>query len=292
MKNQDAEKTDDVFETLAADLEKSIQTTEKSDEPKDLAAVLTKAARDFLAKGSGSDLQAEADKRGTLLVAGKDPAESPKKSGDGYKDSSKYEARKGEKEECDDEDDDDKMPAFFKKKKKGKKAVKKASAEEVEETEDDDDQDAVDATEFMEGVEKSITFLMEQNKELSKGLACFGELLADLADPRKDKVLVSMAKAISFLVEGHKTLSKSVEGHSTLMKAISTMPGVPRVAGLQTVVTDADADAAAPQGKTLSKSQKDRLFQLAVQKKISHEEMKKAVQTGDATILEQFKGGA
>jgi len=289
---------DDVFETAAAELEASLAKDEKSsgeatDLGKAIVSSITSAVKDVLAKGKGAqktDLSAEADKRGTLVDSGKDPAESPKKSGQGYKDSSIYEARKGHDDDEDGDDDDGDMPSFFKKKKKkgmGKKKIMKSEDED----EDESDDDEVDATQFVEELGEAVDHLGKSIHRLEQGMAIFGELLSEMADPRKDKLMVNMAKAISHLVTENKDLKKSLVNNGTMMKAISQMPGVPRVAGLQAAFS-ATEESETPEsnGRTsLSKSQRDRLFQLAVAKKISIDDMKKAVSTGDASVLDSFK---
>jgi len=295
---------DDVFESAAADLEKSIQVETAAAasgevDANDAAAVLIKGIKNAmvdLAKGKGgptTDLKADADKRGTLTDSGKDPAESPKKSGEGYKDSRGYEARKGSKhsssgkKSSSGKHSSSGMPSFFKKKKKKHSSSGKvAKGSEHEE-------EAIDGTEFIEELGDAVDHINKSVMKLEEGLACFGELLATLADPRKDKVNIAMSKAIVHLVSENKEIKKSLASQNALMKAISQMPGVPRVAGLQTVVdTAADTAAAAAEkgdGKQLTKAQRDRIFQLAVHKKITTEEMNKAIKTGDASILDGFK---
>lgn len=291
------EHDNDVFESASQELEKSIQEDEKA-QPTDLGQQLiksvTNAVQDFLAKGKGgqpSELSAEKDKRGSLTESGKDPAESPKKSGKGYDDSTKYEARKGE--DMDDEDDEDDKPSFFKKKKKKKvKKMYKSYDEQDEDTSDEDESadEALDATEFVEELGDAVEHINKSVGRLEDGMAVFGELLAEMADPRRDKVLVSLAKAVSHLVQEQKEIKKSLVAHQTLVKAIAQMPGVPRVAGLQLVAQEAEAaSVGGAEPKQISQADKDRLFRAAVQKQISTEEMNKAIRTGDLSVLEKVK---
>lgn len=292
---------DDLLDTAAAELENSIKEDEQSAkvEPKDLGKAIVEgvqtAVKDFLAKGKGaqtSDLSAEKDKRGELTGSGKDPAESPKKSGQGYSDSSGYEARKGDDSDDDDDDSDD-VPAFFKKKKKGKK-VKKSDDVEDDSDEDSDDE-AYDATEFVEEMGDAVNHMNKSINRLEEGLAVFGELLAEVADARRDKLMVNMAKALTHIVEEQKEIKKSLVAHSTMMKSIAQLPGMPRVAGLfnQAQGTEEVTTSSEGAGTKLSKATHDRLWQMAVQRKITSEEMKKAIQMargGDDSFANELLG--
>lgn len=284
------------LEKLQADLEKSISKDEKPTADGDskeslekgLATHLMAAAKDFIAKASGavtSDLPAEKDKRGELTTSGKDPAESPVKSGQGYKDSSKYEARKGDDEDEDDEDDKDEMPSFFKK--KAKKKMKKSEDESEEEEEDSE----VDATEFLEQMGGAVDHLGKSVRELEEGMAVFGELLSEIADPRRDNLNATMAKALAHLVTEVKDIKKSLAAHESVMKSISTMPGAPRVAAMHVAATETETAPSAPaaRGMKLEKSMKDRLWRLTAERKISVDEYKHACATGDVSILDRVK---
>ena len=271
-----------VFEAAASQLEKSIKPdVQPSKEAESLKDVLLKAATDFLNKGKGgqgTDLEADKDKRGSLIEAGKDPAEHPVKSGQGYKDSSKYEARKGDDEDdMDDEDEDEKESMFKKKKKKMKKKMDKSGDE------DESEDEVVDATEFVEDLGDAVDHINKSVERLEAGMVAFGDLLVDMADPRREKLLVTMAKAISHVIEKQDKIEKSLSQFADLKKAMKE-PSAPKVAG-QTIVVEGTEN----KGSILKSEDKNRLFQLASKSKISMEEYKNAVKTGDISILDRFK---
>lgn len=271
-----------LLEEAKSALEKSIREDEVLDQGAEgLAKAVLNAAKDFLTKGKGTDLLAEEDKRGDLTTASADPAKTPKKSGQGYSDSSKYESRKGEdmdEEDEDEDEDEDKMPAFFKKKGK-KKAMKKSF--EVEEDEDGE----VDATELVEGIAEQLNYVTKSLHMIQEGLGIFGDVLCDQADPSKDRLLVELAKAVSHIVTEQKEMKKSLAEQVTLFKAIAHAPNSPRIAGFNNLM-----EGFAPEKSSqISKADHDALFQLAIKKSISTEEMKKAVRTGDVSILDKFR---
>ena len=283
----------DILESASRELEASIaddnQQVAHQDLGKSIVQAISDGVKSVLAKAGGptTDLPADKDKRGSLLEAGSDPAKSPKKSGKGYDDSSKYEARKGhdmgEEDEDGDEDDKD-MPAFFKKKGKKKmiKKMKKSYSDEELESEEGEESD-VDATEFMNDLGEAVEHLHKSVSSIEEGVAVFGELLAEMADTRRDKLLVNMAKGINLLITENKELKKSMNKHETMMKSISNLPGMPKVVGTHF----AAQEAATTEGESaqVSTADRDRLFQLAVAKKITTGEMQKAIRTGDMSVL-------
>ncbi len=251
-----------------------------------------------LVKGQTSDLSAEKDRRGALTGAADDPAKSPKKSGGDYPDSSKYEARKGHGKDDDDDDDDDKDGKlnFFKKKKS--KKVKKAEEEEEEEEElnSDPEADVVDATHFMKSVRAEIKDLRKTVQEISEGVAVFGELLTGVADPKKDKLLLTMSQAIGHVIKRQDAFEKSLEPIAKALK----VPGNPRAAGKQDdLLHKAKPAAEAGNGETttdeggeanpLTQTEKDRLFKACNLRQISSQEMQKAINTNDRSIFERIK---
>lgn len=302
MKRKGQMTDDDVLAKASQELEESItedQETEAQEEAeKDLGSAIVKAiktaAAPFLEKAQTSNLSAEKDRRGTLTESGSDPAASPKKSGKGYEDSSKYEARKGEDMDDDGDEDDDSS----KKKKKfpfGKMKKMKKSAE-LEDTDDSDDEDfddeeMYDATEVVAELGKNVTQINKSIDRLEEGMAVFGELLAEQADPRRDVLLTNLAKAVVHIVEQQKEMKKALTGVNDLMKAVATMPGVPKIAGLQMMVNKGDLAKSEGEdvNEELSKEDKDRLFQAAARKQISTAEMSKAMRTRDLSVLDKVK---
>ena len=285
------DQTKSTFEVAADDLEKSIkEDVENQELGKSLKDALLKTTTEFLAKGKGaitSDLSAEKDKRGELTGSSKDPAESPKKSGEGYKDSSIYEARKAAENDDDDNDDNDEddMPSFFKKKhKKSKKVVKKSIDEDELELEDDEDDSDMDATGFIEDLGEAVDGINKSISHLTEGVAVFGELVAEMADPRRDNMLVNMAKAITHLVDENKQIKKSLEAHNSLMKSMVNLPGMPKIAGNQELAKSVGAEAPV-QSAVLSKSVRDKLFAARMTGKLSAEDHQAALQSGDATEI-------
>lgn len=294
----------DLFEAAAADLEKAIQA-EEEETPPDGPEAIAKAVKDKLNEaveiattgklakaGPASDMSADKDRRGTLTSTKDDPAKTPKKSGQGYKDSSVHTAEKGDDEHCDDDD----TPAYFKKKgKKAKKAAKKAD-DEHNDDDDESSEDGLDADEFVEGMEKAIGDLRKGNRNLEEGLATFGELLSDMADPRKDKLLVTMAKGISHIVDRLGKLEKSVAEQGDLAKSIAKMPGMPRIAGLALAKSESaeTAQATGTEGRggmaeTITDGDRERLFKAVVEKRISKAEHGNALRTGDLKCLEKAR---
>jgi len=290
----------DLFEAAAADLEKAIRA-EEEETPVDGPEAIAKAVKSKLDEaveiartgklskaGPGSDESADKDRRGSLTSTKDDPAKTPKKSGQGYKDSSGYTSEKGSMSH-DDEDEDD-TPAYFKKKSK-----KKAKKSEEDYNDDEDGEDSLDADAFVEGMEKAIGDLRKGNRNLEDGLATFGELLSDMADPRKDKLLISIAKGISHIVDRLGKLEKSFGDQADMVKAVSRMPGVPRVAGLALAKAEAAESAVATgtEGRgvadALTDGDRERLFKAVIEKKISRSEHSAALRTGDLRCLEKAR---
>lgn len=293
---------DNIFTAATEELEKSIkeENAEKQipSETQDLGKAIVKGITDAVApllekahKGSPtSDLSAESDKRGTLLESGKDPAETPKKSGGGYGDSKSYTAEKASEDYNDDdmdEDDDDSKPSYFKKKKK--KAKKKFSKSEDwadDEDSDDDDDGVYDASEFIDGVSEAVDDLGKSSQRLEDGIAVFGELLAELADPRRDKLQIALAKSLTYLTEKVSKLEKSIQEGNDLMKAVSQLPGVPKIAGMHLMKSEGQVEGNSG-GIQVSKEDRDRLFKAACERRISTSEMKNAIATGDMSCLKK-----
>lgn len=294
---------DDVLAKASQELEASIaddQETEQQEETeKDLGKAIVKAIKDtaapFLAKAQTSTLSAEKDRRGSLTESGKDPAASPKKSGKGYEDSSVYEARKGEDMDDDGDDDEDDAPKKKAKKKfdfSKMKKMKKSVEVEEEDDSSDEDEEMLDATEVVAELHDNVESISKSVDRLEEGMAVFGELLAEQADPRRDVLLANLAKAVTHIITEQKEIKKSLSGVNDLMKAVSSMPGVPKIAGVQMVVNKNDLNKSEGESETdgvMSSEDKNRLFQAAVQGKISTTEMKKAIQTNDLTILQKIK---
>jgi hypothetical protein len=274
----------DRFDELSQELESSI-----SDAPASETDAVAKAKK----KGRNqSDLTADQVSGAgvdDIIDEDDDPAEKPVKSGGNYPDTKKY-IKKASKcaepdgdeddddEDDDDEDDDDeddKKPAFF-----GKKNVKKA----VSETEE------VDATEFMTNLGNAVDYLGGQvqtltksMKMLMKGQAIFGNIVADLADPRKDKLQETMAKALVFLVKENKDLKKSVINNNDLMKSVSKMPGVPFMAGM----VNPNTGETLQKGAELSKADADALQSAVLSNKITKSQWLQARHTGDLSCLKK-----
>lgn len=293
---------DDILEQATQDLEKSLAEDQQQEETEqNLGDAIVKAIKsvttEFLGKAQTTDLSADKDRRGSLTETSKDPATSPKKTGREYPDSSKYEARKGSDMDDDFEGDDEDDAPKGKGKKLSKYAMKmkkmkkmKKSQDEDRSYDDDDDvtEDMVDATEAVAAIGESTELIGKSLDRLEDGMSVFGELLGEMSDPKRDKILVNIAKGISFLVDQQKELNKSIREQNDLMKSIGQMPGVPRVAGLHQMVKT-DEVKKAEGGGVLKKGDKDRLFKAAVQGQISMEEFKEAQATGDASILEKVK---
>lgn len=307
----------DEFEKIAADLEKSIKIDETAaplsveaqellKDPANVRKALLLGAKE-LAKAKGAmptDLKQEkAVKDDEVTDTEADPAEHPVKSGKGYKDSRPYVGKMGKGEGCDDDDagdDEDDKPNFFGKK-KGKGKMDKGAKVKKSEADDGDD-DLVDVTEHMESMEKAVNFLIGENAELKKsmselteGTGIFGQVLHQIAenDPRRDNLIVNMAKAIAFVVGEIKDLRKGVSLTSDMMKAVTELPGAPRAAGLSLLKSDIDGAAAAGvigggnSGKSLSEGDRQRLWQAAMAKSITKDEYRTALATGDAGVLQK-----
>lgn len=278
---------EETFDELASQLEEQISKSEKTEEApvqeekseQGLLKALMTTAKDYLGKAQTSDLKAEKDRRGSLTESSDDPAKTPKKSGAGYEDSSKYEARKGHGKD-DDEDEDDDVPAFMKKKAK-KKAMKKSI--ETEDEESEDSEEVIDVTETVEELQKSVA-------RLEEGVAVFGDLLAEVADPRRDKAMATVMKSLSHIIEKQNKLEKSLGEVQPLMKALAQMPGAPKMVGVQAnLKKSVETTEGAETQTVLSKEDKDRLMKAAIEGKISTNEMKKAIATNDASLLEKIK---
>jgi hypothetical protein len=282
----------DRFDELSSELESSIAEEPTSENQADgLAKAVTDAARDYLEKAKGkkkgeknpSDLTAEEISNNTEeeIEADGDPAEHPKASGGAYPDVKKYVKKAAECDDDDEDDDDeDDKPDFFKKKGKVKKAV----------TEDEE----VDATEFMGELGEAVNYiggrlenLAKSMNLLMKGQAIFGNIVADLADPRKDKLQETMAKALVFLVKENKELKKAVSLNVDLMKAVQKMPGLPVVAGMINPAGSSEtADTVQKaQGPTASKADMDTLMKARLEGKITHAQWLQAKHTGDLSFL-------
>jgi len=238
---------------------------------------------------SDNTLDAKGRSGSQVIATEDDPAKSPKKSGQGYQDSSKI-VNKGDDDadDDDDDDDDDGMPAFFSRgKSKGKKKMKKS-----EQVVDDDDADegGVDATEFLEGMGDAVEYLGKSVRELRSGVATFGELLAELADPRRDRLLISLQKGLTAVIEKQNRLEKSLGEHTSLMKSISQLPGMPKVAGMAPAIAAVSQDqvqvSAQPDalGRIVTGDQRNALMKAKAEGKITHEEWKRG-RAGDATVL-------
>jgi hypothetical protein len=307
------DENDDILEKATQELEESMVEEEAQAETakgeQDLGKAIIKAVRNaaapFLSKAQTSDLSAEKDRRGSLTESNKDPATTPKSSSSGYPDSTRYEARKGEDldddgDEDGDEDEDDKKS---KRHKKGKKAnpfmskmkKMKKGHEDEEDSDDTDvegDDEMFDATEVVAELGENVAEINKSVDRLEEGMAVFGELLGEMADPRRDKLLVNLAKAVTHIISEQKEMKKSLSGVNDLMKAVSTMPGVPKIAGLQMIANKTDlakGEGDVEDRGELSQENKDRLFAAAVARKISTKEMSKAMQTHDLSILERVK---
>jgi len=276
----------DRFEQLSAELEQTINEPESEDEG--LQKAVVSAARDYLNKGkkkgrNPSDLSAD-DVSGDpedIIDPEDDPAEDPVHSGGKYPNVKKY-VKKAAKCDDDDEDDDDEddKPSFFKKKMK-----KSVQVEEDENTE-------VDATEFMESMGEAVgdlgARLSRMEKSLShmmKGQAIFGELVADLADPRRDALNETVAKAMTYLVRQNKELAKAIGTHADVMKSIQQMPGVPRVAGMVATQENKTDELVKSEKPEMTKADTDRLFKAVNGGQISMDQYRQAKATGDLSCL-------
>jgi len=278
------------FDELASELEQKLgQQKEETpasapaEEPKNdagLMKALMVAAKDYFGKAQSSDLKAEKDKRGSLIDSSDDPAKSPKKSGAGYPDSSKYEARKGHEDEDEDEEEEE-MPKHFKKKSHKKKMKK--SYDEVDENEEGEEgeDEVIDATEVLEDLQKSVQLIEE-------GMATFGELLTAMADPRREKNEALILKALTSIIDRQDKIEKSLAEVQPLVKAMSSLPGVPKAVQSMTLNKSETTEGTGEQSG-LSPEDKNRLFNAAVKGKISKSEMKKAIDTNDASILQKIK---
>jgi len=284
---------DNIFKAATDELDQMIATEENNEsqgkvEEQDLGKAIIKGITDAVApllnkaqKGAPtSDLSAEKDKRGTLTDSGKDPAETPKKSGGQYPDSKQYTSMKADDDYNDDDDDDDTPPKFFKKKKKNmKKMCKKSELLEDEE----DDMEEYDASEFIDGMGDAVEEIGKSCQRLEEGVAVFGELLAENADPNRDKLLVSLAKSMQFVIDKVTKIEKAYVQHSDLMKSIAQMPGMPKVAGMAL----AKSEDSQTENKRISAEDRNRLFKAAVSGQISQAEMKHAKETGDLSCLKK-----
>lgn len=298
----------DEFEQIAADLEKSIKTDETTElsaaevqeflkDPANVRKALALGAKE-LAKAKGAittDLsQEKAPKSKTVTETEDDPAETPVKSGKGYKDTRPY---VGKGDDGDGDDDKDGKPSFFGKK---KKAVKKGD----EQADADDD---VDVTELVQELvahngemAKAINWLVDQvdglrksQETLVEGSGIFGQVLSEVAenDPRRDTLLINMGKAINKAMGELADIKKSVASQHDLVKAVTELPGAPRAAGLALIKAEAEGGAAAAGGNKLSKSETQQLYGLATSKKITTGEYREALQAPEvaAAIFARFK---
>jgi hypothetical protein len=268
--------------------------------PESIRKAIVDGVKSVLAKANGaprSDMTLDAKGRsgGEVISTEDDPAKTPKKAGQGYKDSSAYTAKGDESaddddDSDDDDDDDSEMPDFFKRgaKSKGKKKppfVKKSF-------DDDEDEEAVDATEFIQAVGSTIHKLEKSVSELRKGITTFGELLAEVADPRRDRLAVSNSNGLAYLINEVKEIKKSLATQDGMMKSIAQLPGAPRVAGAsfvpqqQAESSQAEVHTSEPDalGRVLSPDQRNALWKARQENRITESEWKRA-KRGDASII-------
>jgi hypothetical protein len=302
---------DDILAKAARDMDAAIAadqtpvtqpaSVETALTPESIRKAIVDGVKSVLAKANGaprSDMTLDAKGRsgGEVISTEDDPAKTPKKAGQGYKDSSAYTAKGDESADDDDDDDDDDsddddsdMPAFFQKKGKGKKKppfVKK-SFDEVE------DEDAVDATEFIQAVGSTIHKLEKSVSELRKGITTFGELLAEVADPRRDRLAVSNSNGLAYLINEVKEIKKSLATQDGMMKSIAQLPGAPRVAGASFVPQQQQAESSQSEvhtsepdalGRVLSPDQRNALWKARQENRITESEWKRA-KRGDTSII-------
>jgi hypothetical protein len=264
----------DIFEELSQELENSIAPVSEGSDS---------VAKGGKKKGRNqSDLTADQVKGDEdLLDEEDDPAENPVKSGGNYPDTKKYVKKASncdDDNDSDDDEDEDDKPAFF-----GKKNVKKAMLVDEE----------VDATEFMKNLGEAVDFLggrMERIAKsmnmLMKGQAIFGNIVADLADPRKDKLQETMAKALMFLVNENKEIKKSMVVSCDLMKSVQKMPGVPFMAGM---INPNSGDTVAKSESTLTKADADLLQKAVLKGEITKAQWLQARHTGDLSCVTGVK---
>lgn len=300
---------DDILAKAARDMDAAIAADQvpvetKNEEPaltpESIRKAIVDGVKSALAKANGSprsDMTLDAKGRsGSEVISNEDdPAKTPKKSGQGYKDSSAYTAKGDEcaddDDDSDDDDDgDDDMPDFFKRgaKSKGKKPpfVKKSF-------DDAEDEDAIDATEFIQAVGSTVHKLEKSIAELRKGVATFGELLAEVADPRRDRLAVSNSNGLAYVINEIKEIKKSLQTQNSLVKSIASLPGMPRVAGGSfPVIADVGAaPQAEPQvtepdslGRVLTADQRNALWKARQDDRITESEWKRA-KRGDTSII-------
>ena len=294
----------DLIAKATEDLENSIVEDEQQEkQEKDLGASIVKAIKDtaaeYFGKAQTTDLKAENDRRGSLTESSQDPAKTAKKTGKEYHDSSKYETRKGD--DCDDDMDGDDLEdkkkskkkmskmAYMNKMKKMGKMKKSRHGYDDENEGEEFEESALDATEFVEAMGESVEEIEKSMDRMEEGMAVFGELLGEMSDPKRDKLIVNIAKGIGFLVDQMKDLNKSVSAQNDLVKSISQLPGAPRIAGLPAQTVNNDEIKKGEEGDTLTKGEKDRIFQLATSRRISMDEYRNAIRNNDASILEKVK---
>ena len=295
------------FEDLQAELDDSIASKTANEEvvteegSNGLLKAITTAATEYINKGNAgskkhvkkkgknpSDLTADGSTEDLDEIddPDNDPAESPVPAGGNYPDTKRY-VKKAKDEMFEDEDDDDDKPEFFKK--KSKKKVCKSL---------DEDSDEVDATEFMlqmgnamDHTVGEVAGLKKSLGQVVKGLAIFGDLLSDLADPRKDQMQETMAKALTYLVKENKELRKSLQESNDLVKSISQAPGMPQMAGIPLAPVGGNDDLIKSQQPAqkveLQKSDRDMLMKAVMQREITQRQYSAALKTGDLSCLKK-----
>lgn len=269
------------FEATKRELEASLV----SNQPKvveDIGTQLSKAISSAIAgvlnKGANptTDLKAELGEKKIDSDAGKDPAETPVKSGQGYKDSKKYVARgedmdeddeDGDSDKDEDDEDSDEKPKYFQK----KKCMNKASSLE------DNEEQVADVSDFIGGLSSAV-------EDMGEGIAKSINLLVKSMknDEKRDELVNTLAKAVAYLVPKVDALEKAFKDTANLQKSILSMPGMPRVAGTNITVQENHSEA------HLSPSDKALLQKAVMEKKITLEQFINCKKSGDASILKSL----
>lgn len=297
-----AKKGENILAKAASELEASIRKDEKQAESaEDFGTALAKSIKgvvnEFFGKSAEAkpiekvkdakltDAEDETDMSARAADSGVDSAAYDKDRKPSYKKSTK----KGE--ECDEEedDDDDDKPSFFEKmKSKKKEKAYKGHGKKMKKSEEavEEDDEVIDATEALDNMQQGMVELHKSISDLEEGMAVFGELVTELTNPSRDKLLGQIAKGMAFLIEEHKELKKSVADVNTLAKSLQTA-GMPRIAGHTLPAPKDDLSKSEnPTGKTtLSKGEQDRLFAAAAKGQITREEFNHALRSNDTSIL-------
>ncbi|MGZ3772957.1 MAG: hypothetical protein ACXVCY_04225 [Pseudobdellovibrionaceae bacterium] len=268
---------EDALKKAVSELDASLPTEEVETEETEEQTEETTESSESLIKSLTTAIN------GLLKKSQATTEESEEESEDSEEEESETQDAVSKAKACDEDEDDEEedeeeapqKPAFFQKK-KGKKPVKKSIADDEDESEETE---AADVTEFLENMDSRVNDLSKSIAQIQDGLVAFGELLVEQANPDKEKVLVSLSKAVTHLVKENAEMKKAM---APLFKSMPAVP-TPKVVGTRPV------EKIEKSQKAMSQEDQNRLFKAAASGKITGAEMTKAIAENDQTIFEKFK---